>query len=128
MIPCLFGRAARLGEDRPAEDRPVAHSASRQKVCRPRALTILAAFAEVVMVRAAQGSAGRTWHCVCTMIPMGRQAGTGLAWRLSRRSPMADQKNRGGQKQGKQQPEHSEQKQGNTTQGTAERLDQDRRA
>ena len=41
---------------------------------------------------------------------------------------MADQKNRGGQKQGSQQPEHSEQKQGTTTQGAGERSDKDKRA
>jgi len=41
---------------------------------------------------------------------------------------MADQKNRGGQKQGAQQPDHPEQKQGTTTQGAGERSDQDRRA
>jgi hypothetical protein len=41
---------------------------------------------------------------------------------------MADQKNRGGQKQGSQQPDHPEQKQGTTTEGRGERSDQDKRA
>ena len=40
---------------------------------------------------------------------------------------MADQKDRGGQKQGNQQPGQSEQKQGTTTQGTGERSDHDKR-
>lgn len=40
---------------------------------------------------------------------------------------MADQKNRGGQKQGNQQPEQPEQAQGTTTEGTGERSDQDKR-
>ena len=39
---------------------------------------------------------------------------------------MADQKNRGGQKQGNQNPEQSEQAQGTTTQGAGERADQDK--
>jgi len=41
---------------------------------------------------------------------------------------MADQKNRGGQKQGKQQPDQSEQKQGTATAGAGERSDKDKRA
>ena len=41
---------------------------------------------------------------------------------------MADQKNRGGQKQGAQQPDQSEQKQGTTTEGAGERSDKDKRA
>lgn len=40
---------------------------------------------------------------------------------------MADQKNRGGQKRGKQQPGQPEQKQGTATQGAGERSDQDKR-
>jgi len=40
---------------------------------------------------------------------------------------MADQKNRGGQKKGNQQPEQSEQKQGTATEGAGERSDQDKR-
>ena len=40
---------------------------------------------------------------------------------------MADQKNRGGQKQGRQQPGQSEQKQGTATQGAGERSDHDKR-
>jgi hypothetical protein len=40
---------------------------------------------------------------------------------------MADQKNRGGQKQGNQQPEQPEQKQGTATEGAGERSDQDKR-
>ncbi|HEY1190036.1 MAG TPA: hypothetical protein VGE74_20465 [Gemmata sp.] len=39
---------------------------------------------------------------------------------------MADQKNRGGQKQGSQNPQHPEQAQGTTTNGTAEREDKDK--
>lgn len=41
---------------------------------------------------------------------------------------MADQKNRGGQKQGKQQPKQPQRKQGTATQGAGERSDQDKRA
>jgi len=41
---------------------------------------------------------------------------------------MADQKNRGGQKQGNQSPDQSERKQGTTTQGAGARSDQDKRA
>jgi len=41
---------------------------------------------------------------------------------------MADQKNRGGQKQGKQQPMQSERKQGTTTQGAGQRADRNKRA
>ena len=41
---------------------------------------------------------------------------------------MADQKNRGGQKQGNQQPDQSDEKQGTTTGGAGERSDQDKRA
>lgn len=41
---------------------------------------------------------------------------------------MADQKSRGGQKQGKQQPKKSEQKQGTATQGAGERSERDKRA
>lgn len=41
---------------------------------------------------------------------------------------MADQKNRGGQKQGSQQPAEPEKKQGTTTQGAGERSDHDKRA
>jgi len=41
---------------------------------------------------------------------------------------MADQKNRGGQKQGQQHPGHSEQKEGTATQGAGERSDKDKRA
>jgi len=41
---------------------------------------------------------------------------------------MADQKNRGGQKQGQQQPGQPEQKQGTATQGAGERSDADKRA
>jgi hypothetical protein len=41
---------------------------------------------------------------------------------------MADQKNRGGQKVGYQQPNQSERKQGTTTQGTGERSDRDKRS
>ncbi len=41
---------------------------------------------------------------------------------------MADQKNRGGQKQGNQPPAHSGQKQGTTTQGAGERSGHDKRA
>ncbi len=41
---------------------------------------------------------------------------------------MADQKNRGGQKQGSQQPEHSDSKQGTATQGAGQRSDLDKRA
>jgi hypothetical protein len=40
---------------------------------------------------------------------------------------MADQKNRGGQKKGTQQPDQSEQKQGTATEGTGERSGQDKR-
>ena len=40
---------------------------------------------------------------------------------------MADQNNRGGQKQGQQQPDHSDQKQGTTTRGTGERAGQGKR-
>jgi len=40
---------------------------------------------------------------------------------------MADQKNRGGQKQGNQHPNQSEEKQGTTTHGAGERADQDKR-
>jgi hypothetical protein len=40
---------------------------------------------------------------------------------------MADQKNRGGQKQGQQNPGQNEQKQGTTTQGSGERSNQDKR-
>jgi hypothetical protein len=40
---------------------------------------------------------------------------------------MADQKNRGGQKQGQQQPGQQEQKQGTATQGAGERSDRDKR-
>ncbi len=39
---------------------------------------------------------------------------------------MADQKNRGGQKQGNQKPEQPEQAQGTTTGGTGERSDTDK--
>ena len=39
---------------------------------------------------------------------------------------MADQKNRGGQKQGNQNPQQPEQAQGTTTQGAAERSDRDK--
>ncbi len=41
---------------------------------------------------------------------------------------MADQKNRGGQKKGTEQPGQSEQKEGTATQGVGERSDQDKRA
>ena len=41
---------------------------------------------------------------------------------------MADQKNRGGQKQGHEQPERSEQKQGTMTHGAGERSGRDKRA
>ncbi len=41
---------------------------------------------------------------------------------------MADQKSRGGQKQGKQQPNQRERKQGTTTGGAGERSDRDKRA
>jgi len=41
---------------------------------------------------------------------------------------MADQKNRGGQKQGNLQPSQSERKQGTTTEGSGERSDHDKRA
>ena len=41
---------------------------------------------------------------------------------------MADQKNRGGQKQGKQQPGQQENKQGTTTSGAGERSGADKRA
>ncbi len=40
---------------------------------------------------------------------------------------MADQQNRGGQKQGQQQPGQSEQKQGTATHGAGERSDRDKR-
>ncbi len=40
---------------------------------------------------------------------------------------MADQKNRGGQKQSHRQPGQSEQKQGTTTRGAGERLARDKR-
>lgn len=40
---------------------------------------------------------------------------------------MADQKNRGGQKQGNQNPDQSEQHQGTTTGGAGERSDKDKR-
>ncbi len=40
---------------------------------------------------------------------------------------MADQKNRGGQKQGNQQTDQSESKQGITTQSSGERSDRDKR-
>jgi len=39
---------------------------------------------------------------------------------------MADQKNRGGQKQGNQKPQQPEQAQGTTTKGAGERSDQDK--
>jgi hypothetical protein len=39
---------------------------------------------------------------------------------------MADQKNRGGQKQGDQNPQQPEQAQGTTTQGAGERSDTDK--
>jgi len=54
--------------------------------------------------------------------------GTGPAGRSARRQTMADQKNRGGQKQGAQQPDQSEKKQGTTTQGAGQRSDHDKRA
>ena len=41
---------------------------------------------------------------------------------------MADQKNRGGQKQGGQHPGESERKQGTTTHGAGERSDRDKQA
>lgn len=41
---------------------------------------------------------------------------------------MADQKNRGGQKQGGRQPDQPERKQGTTTGGAGERSDHDKRA
>ena len=41
---------------------------------------------------------------------------------------MADQKNRGGQKQGNQQPDQSEKKQGTATHGSGKRYDHDKRA
>ena len=41
---------------------------------------------------------------------------------------MADQKNRGGQKQGSRQPDQATKKQGTTTEGAGERSDQDKRA
>ena len=41
---------------------------------------------------------------------------------------MADQKSRGGQKQGNQQPKQSEKKQGTATAGAGERSDQNKRA
>jgi hypothetical protein len=40
---------------------------------------------------------------------------------------MADQKNRGGQKQGNQDPQQPEQHQGTTTAGAGQRSDQDKR-
>jgi len=40
---------------------------------------------------------------------------------------MADQKNRGGQKQGNQQPEQTERKQGTATEGAGERSGADKR-
>jgi hypothetical protein len=40
---------------------------------------------------------------------------------------MADQKNRGGQKQGNQQPEQPDQKQGTATRGAGERSSRDKR-
>jgi len=40
---------------------------------------------------------------------------------------MADQKNRGGQKQGTRQPDQPEQKQGTATEGAGERSDHDKR-
>lgn len=40
---------------------------------------------------------------------------------------MADQKNRGGQKQGNQNPQQPDQAQGTTTQGAGERSDADKR-
>jgi len=40
---------------------------------------------------------------------------------------MADQKSRGGQKQGGLEPDHPEQKQGTTTEGAGERSDADKR-
>lgn len=40
---------------------------------------------------------------------------------------MADQKNRGGQKRGKKQPDQPAQKQGTTTGGAGERSDADKR-
>lgn len=40
---------------------------------------------------------------------------------------MADQKNRGGQKQSHRQPGQSERKQGTATQGAGRRLDRDKR-
>jgi len=40
---------------------------------------------------------------------------------------MADQKNRGGQKQGNQQPEQSEKEQGTNTGGAGQRSDHDKR-
>lgn len=39
---------------------------------------------------------------------------------------MADQKNRGGQKRGNQDPNHPEEHQGTTTDGAGERSDQDK--
>ncbi len=41
---------------------------------------------------------------------------------------MADQKNRGGQKKGRLQPDQAERKQGTTTQGQGERSDRDKQA
>ena len=41
---------------------------------------------------------------------------------------MADQKNRGGQKQGNLQPDQSEQKEGTTAEGTGQRSDRDKQA
>jgi len=40
---------------------------------------------------------------------------------------MADQKNRGGQKRGKQQPKQPDQKQGTASEGAGERSDRDKR-
>ena len=40
---------------------------------------------------------------------------------------MADQKNRGGQKQGREKPEQSQQKEGTTTGGTGERSERYKR-
>ena len=44
----------------------------------------------------------------------------------TRRHIMADQKSRGGQKQGNQQPEQSERKQGTATEGAGQRSDRDK--
>src|SRR5207248_2109065 len=58
---------------------------------------------------------------------LGNRPGGRLGSLGPRRTIMADQKNRGGQKKGKQQPNQPEQKQGTATTGEGMRSDRDKR-